>query len=260
MTDATAFARLRAAGFKGAAKRIEDTDLPRIGALIGVGEDELHAIIDVESAGSGFDALGRPKILFEPHVFYRHLGAGAKRDRAVSLGLAYASWGQKPYPKDSYPRLLQALLIDETAALKSASWGMTQILGENFKECGYASPQEMVAAFCEDEDQHLQATILLIKAKGLAGALKAHDWAKVARGWNGPGYAKNKYDIKLRDRFAFWKKIPDTPYNPHAPARQRDPMAAITAPTPAPAPVPAPAPAPGGGLMAAFLSLFTKKA
>jgi hypothetical protein len=42
-------------------------------------------------------------------------------------------------------------------------------------------------------------------------ALKAHDWAKVARGWNGPGYAKNKYDIKLRDRFAFWKKIPDRP-------------------------------------------------
>jgi hypothetical protein len=35
---------------------------------------------------------------------------------------------------------------------------MTQILGENFKECGYASPQEMVAAFCEDEDQHLQAS------------------------------------------------------------------------------------------------------
>jgi hypothetical protein len=38
------------------------------------------------------------------------------------------------------PRLLQALLIDETAALKSASWGMTQILGENFKECGYFAP------------------------------------------------------------------------------------------------------------------------
>jgi hypothetical protein len=41
------------------------------------------------------------------------IACSSKRDRAVSLGLAYASWGQKPYPKDSYPRLLQALLIDE---------------------------------------------------------------------------------------------------------------------------------------------------
>lgn len=255
------FARLRASGFVGAARRIEDIDLPRIGYLIGVGEDELHAIIDVESSGSGFDKLKRPKMLFEPHVFYRHLGAGAKRDRAVSLGIAYAKWKPGAYPTDSYPRLAQAMAIDEAAAIMSASWGLTQILGENFKECGFASPQAMVAAFCEDEDQHLEATVLLIKAKGLAGKLKAHDWAAVARGWNGPGYAANKYDIKLRDRFAFWRKIPDTPWSPTSPAKPApvDPMAPMTNPAPSPTPATS-APAPAGGLLALFLSLFTKKA
>ena len=45
-------------GFKGAAKRIDDIDLPKIGAQIGVGEDEIHALLDVESAGSGFDGKG----------------------------------------------------------------------------------------------------------------------------------------------------------------------------------------------------------
>ena len=89
-SDAGAFARLRAAGFKGAATPLADIDLPRIGAMVGVGEDELHAIIDVESSGSGFDRLGRPKMLFEPHVCWRQLGPGAKRDRAASLGIAYA--------------------------------------------------------------------------------------------------------------------------------------------------------------------------
>lgn len=54
--------------WKGKAKRIEDIDLPRIGAMIGVGEDEIHAVLDVESAGSGFDSKGRVKMLFEPHV------------------------------------------------------------------------------------------------------------------------------------------------------------------------------------------------
>lgn len=39
--------------FKGAAKRIEDVDLPRIGQQIGVGEDVLHALIEVETRGTG---------------------------------------------------------------------------------------------------------------------------------------------------------------------------------------------------------------
>ena len=135
-SDAGAFARLRAAGFKGAATPLADIDLPRIGAMVGVGEDELHAIIDVESSGSGFDRLGRPKMLFEPHVFWRHLGPGAKRDRAASLGIAYAKWKPGNYPSDSYPRLAQACDIDVEAALKSASWGLTQILGENHVDLG----------------------------------------------------------------------------------------------------------------------------
>lgn len=33
--------------FKGAAKRITDIDIPRIGAIISVGEDEIHAFMDV---------------------------------------------------------------------------------------------------------------------------------------------------------------------------------------------------------------------
>ena len=55
------------ADFKGRAKKLEDTDLPRIAASIGCGEDEVHMLIDVEAAGSGFDTAGRPKMLFEPH-------------------------------------------------------------------------------------------------------------------------------------------------------------------------------------------------
>jgi hypothetical protein len=212
-----AFNAFKAKGFVGPAKRLEDIDLPRIGALIGVGEDEIHAIIDVESSGSGFDKLNRPKMLFEPHVFWRHLGPGAKRKTAEAAGVAYQTWKSGNYPSDSYPRLARAMAIDETAAIKSCSWGLTQILGENFKEVGYDTPQAMVAAMCEGEAAHLAATVALIRSKGLAGALKARNWPVVARGWNGPGYAKNKYDDKLAARFKFWNKIPDTPYDPKAP-------------------------------------------
>lgn len=201
--------------FKGAAKRITDLDIPRIGAMVGVGEDEIHAFMDIEAAGSGFDAKGRPKLLFEPHVFYRNL-SGAKRTAAVKAGLAYAKWGAKPYPRDSYPRLVAAMAIDETAALKSASWGLTQILGENFKAAGYGTVQAMVQAFMADEAAHLEATVKLLVAWKVDDDLRAHRWPVVAQTWNGPGYKKNRYDSKLAKAFAKWQKIRDTPWPPKA--------------------------------------------
>jgi hypothetical protein len=197
--------------FRGPAKRLDDIDLPRIGHEIGVGEDEIHAVLTVESSGSGFDAKGRPKMLFEPHVFYRNL-SGANRDRAVREGIAYAAWKPGAYPSDSYPRLVAAINIDETAALKSASWGLGQILGENYKAAGYATPQEMVKACVDDEENHLAMMVRFIKANRLDDDLRRHDWAGFARGYNGAQYAKNNYDGRLAAAFKKWQGIKDTPF------------------------------------------------
>lgn len=195
--------------FKGAAKKLEDIDLPRIGALVGVGEDEIHAILDVESSGSGFDAQGRPKALYEPHLAFR-LSAGGVRERLIAAGLAYQRWGEQRYPKDSYSRILMAQQIDETVALKATSWGLGQILGSNHKAAGYDTPQAMVKAFCNSEAAQLEGVVNFIKANGLADELRRHDWAGLARGYNGPAFAKNAYHTKLSAAFRKWQAIPDT--------------------------------------------------
>ncbi|MCA0947338.1 N-acetylmuramidase family protein [Salipiger pacificus] len=197
--------------FTGAAKPLEDIDLPRIGAQIGVGEDELHAVMDVEAKGTGFDSLGRVAMLFEPHVFYRELGPGAARDKAVGQGLAYKNWGARSYPSDSYPRLLAAIQIDEEAALRSASWGLGQMMGFNAQMVGFPTARVMVEAFAEDEEVQLRAMVDYIVAAGLDDELRRHDWAGFARGYNGPSYAFHGYDKKLRSAFLKWDAIPDTP-------------------------------------------------
>jgi hypothetical protein len=202
--------------FCGEARPLDDIDLPRLGHRLGVGEDEIHAVIDVEAAGGAWDARGRPKMLFEPHRFYKNLGAGPKRDRAVREGLAYPSWGEKPYPKDSYPRLIQAMVIDETAALKSASWGLGQVLGENHEMVGFDTVQDMVLATLDDADRHLEMMVAFILAAKLDDELRAHDWAKFARGYNGPQYAKNAYHTKLANAFKRWSRIKDTAWSPEA--------------------------------------------
>ncbi|MES0207947.1 N-acetylmuramidase family protein [Mesorhizobium sp. M0028] len=236
--------------FKGAAKRLDDLDLPKLGARIGVGEDEIHAFLDVETCGSGFDNQGRPTILFEPHVFYRNL-SGAARSKAVAAGLAYPKWGGKPYPRDSYPRLKAACAIDETAALKSASWGLGQVLGENFEAAGFLTVQAMVEAMKDDEENQLLAAVNFIKANKLDDNLRAHDWAGFAKGYNGAGYRKNSYDTRLADAYRKWSRIKDTPWPakpiPAAPV----PVQPAPAPIPAPQTVPAPKPVPAAPTPAA---------
>lgn len=210
--------------FQGAAKRIEDIDLPRIGKQIGVGEDVLHALIEVETRGTGFDKHNRVIMLFEPHVFYKHL-RGSKRDQAVAQGLAYRSWGEQKYPADSYPRLLKAMLIDEDAALKSCSWGMGQIMGENHVMAGFDTVQAMVQAFADDEDAHLEAMVNFVIATRIDDDLRriedrtkrgltvtAADWVPVVRVYNGTGYARNDYHNRAAAAYNRWLKIKDTPF------------------------------------------------
>jgi len=199
--------------FRGAAKRLDDEDLPRIGAGIGVGEDEIHAVLDVEASGSGFDADGRLKMLFEYHIFWEELGDTAKRRRAKAAGLACPKWGQIPYPRGgSYPHLLQAMGIDRTAALRSASWGLGQIMGRNHKLAGYGSVDAMILAFRDDEEAQLKGMVSFIVNSGLDDELRRHDWAGFALGYNGKGYRRNAYDVRLKRAFAHWQQIRDTPW------------------------------------------------
>lgn len=198
--------------FIGTGKKLDDIDLPKLGRLIGVGEDEIHAVLDTETRGTGWDSQKRPIMLFEPHIFHKQLKANNPDllVEAKALGLAYESWGDKPYSSDSYPRLIRATLLDEELALRSASWGLGQIMGFNHSMCGYKSAKEMVDHFKLDEENHLAAMIKFIIAAGLDDELRRKDWAGFARGYNGPGFAKNGYDKKLAANYAKWLKIKDT--------------------------------------------------
>jgi hypothetical protein len=220
-------------GYKGAAKRLDDIDLPKLGARIGVGEDKVHAVLDVESRGSGFDDQGRLAMLFEPHIFWKELGEGKQRELAVAKGLAYPKWRKGNYPKDSYPRLIEAMAINQTAALKSASWGLAQIMGFNHLTVGYANVEDMVTAFAADEERQLEAMIEFIIKKGIAEPLRKGDWLRFATVYNGDGQAED-YATRLQQRFHVWSKIKDTPWDP----KTFPPMPIPDLERPAPRPVP----------------------
>lgn len=254
--------------FLGASKRLDDIDLPKLGRMIGVGEDEIHAFLDVETRGNGFDDRGRPIILFERHIFHKYVPA-AKRTAAMNAGLANRTPGGYGKPSDQYPKLLRAMDIDGTAALMSCSWGLGQVMGFNHKAAGYATVHDFVEAMKADEELQLKAAIDFIITNKLDDELRRHDWAGFAKGYNGKNYRINAYDTKLADAYRKWSRIKDTPWSPivldpphapRAPVAPPAPVVPVVAPVPAPAaPVaPVPVPAPKAGWLAALLSLFTK--
>lgn len=223
---------MSAVTFKGRGKRLDDIDLPRIGATIGVGEDELHAFMEVEAAGAGFDGDGRIKMLFEPHIFWRELGPGKKRDVAAKAGLAYPKW-KRSYPANSYTRLNAAITLDKTAALRSASWGLGQVMGFNHLKAGYSNVEAMINAFADDEENHVKAIVAFLVASKLDDNLRTHDWRGVENGYNGGGF-KGAYAEKMVKAFARWRKIKDTPYDPkihgvasYLPGREKKPTDAV---------------------------------
>ncbi|MDO6967002.1 N-acetylmuramidase domain-containing protein [Rhizobium alvei] len=196
--------------FSGTGETLSGDDFARAAASIGCDENAIRAVTAVEARGNGFDSQKRPIILTEPHVFHRVLKAKdrAKLDEAVSLGLAYPVWGTKPYPgtQDARYALLERMMtVDEEAALMACSWGIGQVLGENYKLCGFPSARALVEKCIESEGGQLDVMVAFIKGRGLARHLAAHDWPAFAYGYNGSGYRKNDYDGKLARAYAKYK-------------------------------------------------------
>lgn len=188
--------------FIGTGRRLAQGDVGDAARALGIETAVLLAFLEVEAAGRGFDNQNRPKMLFEPHVLYRNTKVPL-RDRLVALGLAYKSWGAKPYPVDSYPRLKQAVELAKEAGWRSGSYGLPQILGENHKAAGFASAAAMFAAMRQGEREQLLAMVALLKEWGMAAMLrgkdftKAESWVPAAKTYNGSGYAKHGYHTCL---------------------------------------------------------------
>lgn len=189
--------------FIGSGTPLSAAGLADVCAQLNVGLPELWAVVSVETRGWGFLHDRRPVILFERHVFCRE---SSGRFDAQAPDLSAASPGGYGRSGDhQYERLERALRLDRQAALKSASWGIGQVMGFHASRVGFADVESMVAAMVASEDEQLRAMFKYCVQAGIDKALREHDWAAFARGYNGRGYAKRAYHKKLAKYFAFYK-------------------------------------------------------
>jgi len=167
----------------------------------------IWAVIEVETAGVtqgfGFRLDRRPQILFERHKF-REFTNKRFDDEAPDISGPAGGYGAFAA---QYARLEKALGLcareglGVEPALKSASWGMGQVMGFNHKVGGFDSAAGMVEAMKIGENEQLAAMANFLVGNHLVDALVRRDWVRFARGYNGNDYWKNRYDVKLAEQY-----------------------------------------------------------
>lgn len=181
------------------AQAVTSEQVAAIATDLGVSVKQVNAVAKVESRGGGYDDFGRPTLLFERHWFHRFTSgkyAAKVPDLSASkpggYGKSSAQWG----------RLLRACKYDPAAAFRSCSWGKFQVMGDYFDEFGFATPFDFALSMTQSEMGHYQSLASYVKMTKLQDEMRAlstdpRTCRLFARGYNGPNYGINAYDVKL---------------------------------------------------------------
>jgi hypothetical protein len=155
----------------------------------------LKAVILVESSGQGFSQkTGRIIIQFEPSWFKR-------MDLEWQNRVAGHIWENNGVGDQTaeWQAFDDAFGIDPDAAMKATSIGMMQVMGFHYRELGFDTVGHMWDFAKVSEANQVSLGIGFIKSiPKLHAALQNKDWATFAYYYNGAGYKRFNYDIRLK--------------------------------------------------------------
>jgi hypothetical protein len=181
----------------GATRILDQAGIDEATALLGIAPADLWTVMAVETKGCGFRPDRKVKILFERHVFHKETGGRFSTAANGNISNPKRGGYSSPDFADQYERLAAAMRLDATAALRSTSWGIGQVMGLNADGAGYPDAREMVASMSDSESEQLAAMARFIASEHLDRALRQHDWTAFARGYNGPAFRDGQYDTHL---------------------------------------------------------------
>lgn len=183
---------------------LTEDDFVEVAQRLGVEVAAIKAIVDIEAGRTheGFSAPGKPLINFDLTMFRRF---------ATKRGVNLAKYTKShPAVFNSHRgsqtlanlRLDAAKTINRHAAIEGTFWGMFQIGGFNWKKCGAESIDDFEAKMSRSERDQLDLFAEFIVNSGLLEPLKTKDWARFARGYNGPSYARRGYHTRMAQAYA----------------------------------------------------------
>ena len=183
-------------------EKLTEEQLQALALRFGLETAVLQSLAETASETDAFLPDGRASLFFEGHLFYRNLEkAGISPDtcRAGNENILF----QEPTIRydeggaGEYARLDKARAIHPKAALMSASYGMFQIPGERYADCGFDSVEAFVSAQNESACRQLETLCTLLKTQGAIPLLCAHDWPAFSRRYTGTSLAPDDLAWKM---------------------------------------------------------------
>jgi hypothetical protein len=150
------------------------------------------AIFAVES-GRAYDVDTKLVIArFEPHVFKRFTGKAV----AASHSSQKAEWTS----------IAEAYAIDPDAALRSASYGLPQLMGFNHGVTPYASAKDLLLAFQRSCREQIAGFFGFVRKNGLEDKARKEDFVGFARKYNGVG-KEDLYAKKMKNYLEIARRL-----------------------------------------------------
>lgn len=184
---------------------LTEADFQLAADQLGVEVAAIKAVVEIEAgkAMKGFYAPGVPVVNFDQSMYkiYAKKAESTAGDKNAKVpagleGRALMKW----------KKLVDARRKNAQGADMATFWGMFQIGGFNYKRCGCKSIQEFVERMSYSELEQLELFVEFLISSDYVKYLKDKDWAKFARKYNGPGYAKRGYHTKMAKAYEKFSK------------------------------------------------------
>ncbi len=197
--------------------------LQELSAALGIDPGVAVAVLATESGGRALGPDGRMIIRFENHIFYDQWGRSHQETYRQFFAFEPSKrWdGSQHFWRPAadidwrlchqsqageWEALEFACGLDDTAAKTSISMGLTQIMGFNFAEIGYASVQAMFDAFRTDLRAQIQGFFTYVRGRKGVEPLQRGDYRTFARIYNGAGQ-EDLYARLIGDGVAEYQRL-----------------------------------------------------
>jgi|HubBroStandDraft_1064217.scaffolds.fasta_scaffold97526_2 hypothetical protein len=195
--------------------RLAESDYGAAAASIGCEISAIMAVAQVEAGGRhGFAANGLPIIRYELHQFHKQTGGKYRvlhdpydltHPHLSEPTLADGERCHSGRQATEWSLLYGAMILRDankrrraSEALSSASWGMFQVMGFNGTNVGWNDVGQFATDMFASEGNHLRAFVGYVGYAGLSAAIVGKNWTAFAEGYNGPDYAVNNYDDRIK--------------------------------------------------------------
>lgn len=183
---------------------LTDADYCKIAEELNVEVAAIKAVVRIEAGAGleGFFAPGVPVINFDRKMYNKaRPGSNVKAPASETVPEGIKS----AYGRREWAQLVAARKVNRDKANMGTFWGMFQIGGFNYRQCGCSSVQEMVDRMSYSEFEQLQLFANFITNTGMLEDLRAKNWSAFARKYNGTSYRSRGYHTRMAKEYAKFK-------------------------------------------------------